>query len=157
MQSIRILSLFTLLLAVSCSSCKAFVTPTSTLSQTTQPLKKAYATTNSPIVLLARNDDDDEDIRQNFYQREQRSSNNVMSNLLTFQGAGSAIVAAGWAFVIIGLILPMFGYDYVVKDGRVTIDTVEARQFQNEINRATTGTKKSLPQVQNPLSNIADN
>jgi hypothetical protein len=145
------------LLAIA-GKCQAFVpTKTNSLWKPHQLQANSHAS-QSPLILHSKKENNDDDLRRNFYEREAESSKKAMTNLLTFQGVGSAIVTAGWTFVVIGLILPLFGYDYVVRDGRLTIDTVEARQFQNEVNRATTGsTKKSAApstRIESPVSNL---
>lgn len=49
----------------------------------------------------------------------------------------SAFVAAAWAFLAFGVILNLFGYDYVMRDGHLAIDTTEAAQFQKEVVKAS--------------------
>ena len=98
-----------------------------------------------PVVLSKKNDDNDDnkDYNKSYDQKEEESSKKVIQNLTAGRGLGTIVTAAGWAFVLIGFVLNMFGYDYVVRDGRVTIDTVEARQFQMEVNRAMKTAPKS--------------
>ena len=53
-----------------------------------------------------------------------------------------AVSAAGWTFLVVGLLLNIFGYDYVMNDGRLTIDTMEASQFRQEVIKAGKTTDK---------------
>lgn len=54
-----------------------------------------------------------------------------------FAAVQQVVVAAGWTFLAFGIVLNIFGYDYVVnEEGRLTIDTMEASQFRQEVVKA---------------------
>ena len=126
--------------------CHGFVPPQCATQRSTRSTPVSFQ--------LCSKKDDDDDLRRNFYQREEESSKQVFDNLVTGPALGSAITTAGWAFVAFGFLLNLFGYDYVVKDGRVTIDTVEARQFQKEVKKAMKQQKleSSAPSAINTLA-----
>lgn len=58
-----------------------------------------------------------------------------LNRLLFPQRFGDALTRVGWLFVGVGILLNSLGYGYVLSDGKLRIDTLENRQFQNEINR----------------------
>lgn len=72
---------------------------------------------------------------QEIYEKEQEASRKVMDKLLFPNRLNRAFTATAWAFIIFGFVLNLFGYDYLVKDGKFTIDTLENTQFENEIRR----------------------
>jgi hypothetical protein len=102
------------------------------------------ATRRLPVLFSKKDDKESKEVfdRRSLYEKEEESSKKVFNNLTAGNGLGTVVTGAGWAFVVIGFILNMFGYDYVVRDGRVTIDTVEARQFQMEVNKSMKVQKK---------------
>lgn len=81
-----------------------------------------------------KNDKDNNDVSDDGDMNTFASQRNSLFFISNLQ---SAIVAAGWAFVAFGIILNLFGYDYVMKDGMLTIDTMEASQFQKEVIKAS--------------------
>lgn len=103
--------------------------------------KRQWNTHGSPVLLkLASGDNDNEEKRNNKNVSDDGDMNTFASQRNRFffiSRLQSAIVAAGWTFLAIGFILNIFGYDYVVKDGRLTIDTMEAAQFQQEVIKAS--------------------
>jgi hypothetical protein len=116
------------------------------------------ATKRLSLVLFSKKDDkDSKDVfdRRSFSEKEEESSKKVFNNLTAGNGLGTIVTGAGWTFVVIGFILNMFGYDYVVRDGRVTIDTVEARQFQMEVNKSMK-VQKNLETSSSPRSAISN-
>jgi hypothetical protein len=48
----------------------------------------------------------------------------------------AAITFGAILFVLIGFVLNIFGYSYVVEDGHLRIDTLDYRQFHDEVVRA---------------------
>jgi hypothetical protein len=72
---------------------------------------------------------------QELYEKEIKASKKTMDNLLLPRRINNAITATLYAFVIIGVVLNLFGYDYYVKDGEFVIDTLDKRRFENEIRR----------------------
>lgn len=48
----------------------------------------------------------------------------------------AAITFGAIIFVLVGYILQVFGYSYVVEDGHLRIDTLEYRQFHDEVVKA---------------------
>jgi hypothetical protein len=117
----------------------------------------SIATKRLPLLLSKKDDKDSKDVfdSRSFDEKEEESSKKVFDNLMAGRGVGTIVTGAGWTFVVIGFILQMFGYDYVVRDGRVTIDTVEARQFQMEVNKSMKGLKK-LETSSSPRSAISN-
>ena len=74
---------------------------------------------------------------RDFYEKEEKNSRRVINNLTAGNNLGTIVYTAGILFIAFGFALNFFGLDYVVKDGRLTIGTVEERQFQKELNRVT--------------------
>jgi len=116
----------------------------------------------SILGLSAKKDDDDEIITtsnnsknnnnnnnnkssRDFYEREEESSKRVIRNLTAGSNLGNLITTAGVAFLAFGFALNLFGLDYVVKNGQLTIGTVEERQFQMEMNRVSKPPKNTPP------------
>mmetsp|Transcript_7206 Transcript_7206/g.8214 ORF Transcript_7206/g.8214 Transcript_7206/m.8214 type:complete len:219 (-) Transcript_7206:88-744(-) len=84
----------------------------------------------------------------NLLMQSERASDNILNTLTLPNRIGDAITTTGWVFVGVGLLLNINGYGYVVNsEGRITIDTLDNRAFQMEINkgnkRARTGTTAS--------------
>jgi hypothetical protein len=75
-----------------------------------------------------------------YAEREQKAARDLDNRLLLPNRIGKAVNVLLYTFVILGYILNLFGLAYVKSpDGwSVTIDTIEARRFQDEINRTTT-------------------
>lgn len=88
---------------------------------------------------MTKRDDEKEDNTNNdvsddgdMYSFRPTATSSLITNLQ------SALVAAAWAFVVIGVILNLLGYDYVMtEDGRLSVDTIEASQFKQEVIRAS--------------------
>lgn len=76
-------------------------------------------------------------------QIEQESSNQVLQSLLFPYYLGKAINVAVGVLIISQIILNMFGLSYSVQDNWITIDTLESRQFQEEIVRSMRENKDS--------------
>lgn len=76
-------------------------------------------------------------------QIEQESSNQVLQSLLFPYYLGKAINVAVGVLIISQIILNMFGLSYSVQDNWITIDTLENRQFQEEIVRSMRENKDS--------------
>lgn len=76
-----------------------------------------------PQTILLEKDDDEMD--------EEEASRRVMQRLMLPNLIGHAMTAVAWAIILGGVMLNLFGYSYVVDHGRVRIDTLEARQFQD--------------------------
>lgn len=75
-----------------------------------------------------------------YAEREQKAARDLDNRLLLPNRIGKAVNVLLYTFVILGYVLNLFGLAYVKSpDGwSVTIDTIEARRFQDEINRTTT-------------------
>ena len=82
---------------------------------------------NKNIQNLSRQDD--------VYQKQQEADRKIMNKLLLPQRMGQWINTLAILFILAGFCLNVVGYDFVVRDGRLGIDTMEARQFLNEVNR----------------------
>jgi hypothetical protein len=83
-----------------------------------------------------------------YAEKEQKATRELNNRLLLPDRIGKAVNVTLYAFVILGFILNLFGFAYVRKpDGSLIIDTIEARRFQDEINRTVTkpGGRKDMP------------
>jgi hypothetical protein len=82
-----------------------------------------------------------------YAEREQQAARDLENRLLLPNRIGKAVNVLLYTFVILGFVLNLFGLAYVKSpDGwSVTIDTIEARRFQDEINRTT----KTTPAARN--------
>jgi hypothetical protein len=82
-----------------------------------------------------------------YAEREQKAARDLENRLLLPNRIGKAVNVLLYTFVILGFVLNLFGLAYVKSpDGwSVTIDTIEARRFQDEINRTT----KTTPAARN--------
>jgi hypothetical protein len=137
-----------------------------------QEKRRGLATTTTTTVLEMakqqqedKDDDDDVDDDKNkvsfeeiemdleTWQQEQEASRRVSKNLVGSGGPnfGSIVYAVGFAIIVGGFAMEQFGYDYVIKDGRVTIGTIEERQFQKEITKETKETTTKQQQQQQLL------
>jgi|Transcript_9766 hypothetical protein len=69
---------------------------------------------------------------------EREASKKVASRLLFSWNLQDAISKTAWAFVLIGFLLNLFGYDYVFnqESGTLRIDTIENKHFQQELVQA---------------------
>ncbi|CAB9503293.1 expressed unknown protein [Seminavis robusta] len=139
-MSCRLHLLFGVLVACLAAACQGFTVP---------PCSHRIASccqtpTTGRLVLSSNKNDgnDDDDKKKKVYQDEEEASRKVFDSLSTGQGFDSAIFAFGIGFLVFGFLLNILGYDYVVKDGRLTIDTIEARQFQTEVNKAMKAQKR---------------
>ena len=65
-----------------------------------------------------------------------------MNNLLLPTRLNNAVTAALYALVLLGVVLNIFGYDYYMKDGHFVSDTLENRQFENEVRRSGSSFRK---------------
>ena len=100
--------------------------------------------------LCGRKDSEDEDLpsldedeqkpksytSRELFEKEEQASRKTMNNLLLPSRLNDAVTATLYGLVILGLVLNIFGYDYYLKDGQFVIDTLENRQFENEVRRA---------------------
>lgn len=70
---------------------------------------------------------------------EREASRKVASSLMFSWNLKEALTKTAWAFVLVGFLLNLFGYDYVFdKDNwGLRIDTIENKQFQQELVRAS--------------------
>lgn len=101
---------------------------------------------NTPMLgisLQAKKDDDGTDKKnktkknptnkkkdRDLYEEEMKMMGNQKT---TYNYFDSIVTVGGILFIIVGFALNSVGLDYVVKDGKLTIGTVEDRQFQNEM------------------------
>ena len=122
------------------SPCHAFTQPaTAMTSRCLGSSSNAFPTapiTSPPSQLQARQDED-----------EDQKKNQALDNLTSGPDFTTFTFAAGILVIVAGFVLNSFGYDYIVKDGRVTIGTIEERQFQNEVNRVSKQKNKAAVPV----------
>jgi hypothetical protein len=86
---------------------------------------------------------DDKDKRmEDLIEVNRRATQKPQGSLAFFDDLSRAISAAAWTFLILGFLLKIFGYDFVMKDNRLTIDTMEASQFRREVIKASRNTDK---------------
>lgn len=69
-------------------------------------------------------------------QLEQESSRKVRQTLLFPYYLGKAVNVAVGVLLLSSIILNMFGLSYTVRDHWITIDTLENREFQDELVRS---------------------
>ena len=72
---------------------------------------------------------------ENVGKTEEEATREVFGRLLFFDRFRNLGYFVGIGIIVIGYVLRYFGYDYVVDERGLRIDTVEARQFQDEIVR----------------------
>ena len=76
-------------------------------------------------------------------QLENESSRKEWNELLLPQRVSQAVTTVGWMFVVGGAILPYFGFAYVRKpEGGIRIGTLDERDFQRELMRKDTQSRK---------------
>jgi len=76
-------------------------------------------------------------------QLENESSRKEWNELLLPQRVSQAVTTVGWMFVVGGAILPYFGFAYVRKpEGGIRIGTLDERDFQRELMRKDTLSRK---------------
>ena len=71
------------------------------------------------------------------YEKQQEAERRVMNRLLLSQRIGKSINTLAIVFIGTSLLLNLVGYDFVVRNGHLGIDTMEARQFLNEVQRSS--------------------
>lgn len=71
----------------------------------------------------------------------------VFQNVVVMEKINKAISTTAYAFLIIGFLLNGLGYDFTVRDGKLTVDTLEKRQFENEVNRVVKSDAKVRGEV----------
>lgn len=71
----------------------------------------------------------------------------VFQNAVFMDNINKAISATAYGFLIIGFLLNAVGYDFIVRDGKLTVDTLEKRQFENEVNRVVRNDAKAKGEV----------
>jgi hypothetical protein len=59
----------------------------------------------------------------------------VFDNIRIWDKVSDAVAATAWGFLAIGFLLNVFGYDFLMRNGSITVDTLEKAQFEKEINR----------------------
>lgn len=133
--SCALLSLFLL------QSVDAFVPSTTRLSAIRMPdprqqmkppyLNKAPKVRQFGATQLQKDDDDFDN------EESGRPEPIVFENVKFLENVNKAATTTAYAFLVIGFLLNIFGYDFLVQDGKLTIDTLEKRQFQNEVTRTT--------------------
>ena len=102
--------------------------------------KRTVSANPKPVLLIMKmaNSNDDKDSNSNDVSDDGDMNTfrpTATSSLVT--NLQSAFVAAAWAFLAIGFILNLFGYDYVMEDGHLGIDTMEKSQFKQEVIKAS--------------------
>jgi hypothetical protein len=74
---------------------------------------------------------------------EQEASKRVNDRLLLPFRLGRAFNAAGWTFVLCGILLNVFGYGYIRgENGMLAVGTMEERNFQVEVNKSAREAKR---------------
>lgn len=70
---------------------------------------------------------------------EREASRKVASSLMFTWNLQEALTKTAWTFVLVGFILNIFGYDYVFDKDNLSlrIDTIENKQFQQEVVKAS--------------------
>ena len=82
-----------------------------------------------------------------YAEKEREAAQKLSNRLLLPDRIGKAVNTTLYAFVLLGFLLNLFGFAYIRKpDGSLTIGTMEARKFQEEINR----TMKPAPKQGTP-------
>jgi hypothetical protein len=85
-------------------------------------------------------------------RKEREKSRRTMQTLLLPNTIGAALNAALYAFVIIGILLEVCGYGYVLQDnGWIRVDTLEKRDFQLELRRSSRLEQQKQLQPGRPL------
>jgi hypothetical protein len=87
---------------------------------------------------------------------EEEASTRLENRLLLPHRIGNAINAAAWLFVGIGILLNIFGYDYTVKDGFLSVDTRENAAFQKELRGSSKKPPTADRGVRNPCAKWHD-
>ena len=67
----------------------------------------------------------------------------VFDNMVVFDRINQALTATAWGFLLAGFLLNALGYDFIVRDGKLTVDTLEKRQFENEVMRVVRSDSKA--------------
>lgn len=98
--------------------------------------KKEKQQQSPPNIIKQSSPDQSEPIRD-FYQKQEDADRKLMNRLLLPQRIGQFFNTLAIAFILAGILLNLAGYDFVVRDGKVGIDTIEARQFRDEVNRSS--------------------
>lgn len=72
-------------------------------------------------------------------EMESEASRKVASSLMFSWNLQEALTKTAWTFVLVGFLLNLFGYDYVVdkEHWNLRIDTIEHKQVQQELVRRT--------------------
>ena len=87
-------------------------------------------------------DDQDSELMNEFelQRQEKKASKESFDRLMLPYRIGTSLNKATYAVVITFLVVNFFlnlgGYSFILKDGGLKIDTLEARQFQQEIHRS---------------------
>jgi len=86
---------------------------------------------------LQKNDDSEETEEElSASEKEGQTSKKVIKSLLFSYNLEQASGFALRAFVVVALLLNLFGYSFILKDGGMVVGTLEERQFQLEINKS---------------------
>ena len=76
---------------------------------------------------------------------EQQASRKVWNSLMAPYLFGNIVNTAAWTFVGVGILLNIFGYTYVLKDGHLTVGTYEEQRFQAELHRGLRESTRNTP------------
>lgn len=90
-------------------------------------------------------------------QLENESSRKEWNELLLPQRVSQAVTTLGWMFVVGGAILPYFGVAYVRKpEGGIGIGTLDERDFQRELRRKDTLSRKESKPITISISRSSE-
>ena len=88
-----------------------------------------------------KEDDDEDDDSVDVFIAEQEASRKVAKRLMLPRMVATSISqtvsAFAWTFLILSFVLQIFGYSFIMDEGGLHIDTLEARQFREEIMKST--------------------
>jgi hypothetical protein len=89
---------------------------------------------------LTTKDDDEDDDPVDVFIAEQEASKKVAKRLMLPRMVATSISqtvsAFAWTFLILSFVLQIFGYSFIMDESGLHIDTLEARQFQEEITKS---------------------
>jgi len=92
--------------------------------------------TKKPQARIKQHSNDQQKVPiRDFYAKQEEAERRVMYRLLLPQRIGKFINTVAIVFILTGILLEVAGYSFVVRDGKLGVDTLEARQFLEEVNR----------------------
>jgi hypothetical protein len=89
-----------------------------------------------PLQVKKTDTDDDNDLSPKLVMTDGPEKDLfVFDNVIIWEKISGAVAATAWGFLAVGFLLNIIGFDFVMKDGKLTVDTLEKAQFESEINR----------------------